>query len=172
MNDADLIALRRQKDQFFKTSPHSPLTPEQQDAFQGIRFFAPNPALDLVVDVERLPGDAVTVQTTSGEVRQYQRYGRFTFTVDGENAALTVYETPHGFFLPFTDAAEDIYGGGRYLEPELLNESPDRARFEVNFNLAYNPYCAYGPGWSCPLVPLENRLKVAIRAGEKQPEER
>jgi uncharacterized protein len=170
MNDADLIAFRRQKDQFYKTSEQSPLTPDQQDAFDGIRFFDPNQALDLVLEAERLPGEAVAVQTTSGEIRQYHRYARITFEVEGETAALTIYETAHGFFLPFIDTAEEVYGGGRYLEPELIDETPERVRFEVNFNLAYNPYCAFGPGWSCPLVPLENRLKVAIRAGEKEPQ--
>ncbi|MBK8023832.1 MAG: DUF1684 domain-containing protein [Chloroflexi bacterium] len=170
MNDHDLVAFRRQKDQFFKTSPQSPLTPEQQERFQGIRTFDPNAALDLELEGERLAGETITVQTTSGELRHYRRYARVAFEVDGQEAALTIYQTPHGFFLPFTDTAEEIYGGGRYLEPELIDETPDRARFEVNFNLAYNPYCAYGPGWSCPLVPLENRLNVAIRAGEKVPE--
>lgn len=171
MTTEELLAYRRQKDQFMKTSPQSPLTPEQQDAFTGIRFFDPNPALDLVLDAERLGGEAVAVQTTSGDIRHYHRYARITFEVEGEFVSLTLYETNHGFFLPFIDTAEGIYGGGRYLEPELIDETPERARFEVNFNLAYNPYCAYGPGWSCPLVPLENRLKVPLRAGEKQPTE-
>jgi uncharacterized protein (DUF1684 family) len=169
MNDTDLIAFRRQKDQFYKTSEQSPLTPDQQDAFEGIRFFDPNPALDLVLAGERLSGEAMSVQTTSGDIRHYHRYARISFEVDGVMAGLTVYQTAHGFFMPFIDTAGDIYGGGRYLEPELIDETPESARFEVNFNLAYNPYCAFGPGWSCPLVPLENRLTVAIRAGEKQP---
>lgn len=170
MNANEMAGYRRQKDQFYKTSPQSPLTPEQQDKFQGLRYFEHDPALNLVVDAERLTGDVVYLETTSGDSRQYRRYARFNFEVDGESAALTIYETPHGFFMPFIDASDDTYGGGRYLEPELLDETPDTARFEVDFNLAYSPYCAFGDGWSCPLVPLENRVKVAINAGEKIPE--
>jgi uncharacterized protein (DUF1684 family) len=68
-----------------------------------------------------------------------------------------------GFFLPFVDlSGVETYGAGRYLEPV---ERPD-GRFEVDFNLAYNPYCAYNENWSCPITPAENRLRVPIRAGE------
>jgi uncharacterized protein len=77
---------------------------------------------------------------------------------------LTIFHNENGYFLPFTDAlaGAETYGAGRYLEPEQL---PDR-RFRVNFNLAYNPYCAYNEAWSCPITPPENRLTVPVRAGE------
>lgn len=80
---------------------------------------------------------------------------------------LTLFASDHGFFLPFVDSlrGEETYGAGRYLEPE---EGPD-GRFHIDFNLAYNPYCAYNENWSCPLTPFENRLNVPIRAGEKLP---
>ncbi|MCA9903361.1 MAG: DUF1684 domain-containing protein, partial [Anaerolineae bacterium] len=76
--------------------------------------------------------------------------------------------TDFGFFLPFADinANTEPYGAGRYLEPEHLGGN----RFHVDFNLAYNPFCAYNAAYSCPLTPFENRLKVPIRAGEKLPE--
>ncbi|HEY3290725.1 MAG TPA: DUF1684 domain-containing protein, partial [Anaerolineae bacterium] len=72
----------------------------------------------------------------------------------------------HGFFLPFVDAlaGTETYGAGRYLEPEPI---PGGQQFQVDFNLAYNPYCAYNDQWSCPLTPAENRLTVPVRAGEK-----
>jgi uncharacterized protein (DUF1684 family) len=97
-------------------------------------------------------------------VQHYRRFGRFTFTVDGQEAQLTIFTDGQGYFLPFVDAqaGKETYGAGRYLEPEPL----PNGKFLVDFNLAYNPYCAYNENWSCPLTPAENRLKVAIRAGE------
>ena len=78
---------------------------------------------------------------------------------------LTLYHNENGYFLPFADSQAGIetYGAGRYLEPKRL---PD-GRFASDFNLAYNPYCAYNDRWSCPITPAENRIKVPIRAGEK-----
>jgi len=170
MNADELKGLRLEKDQFFKSSPHSPLSPGQQDAFQGLRYFEYNPALTLEVAATRLGGEEIRVQTTSGELRRYRRYARFRFEIAEESAELTVYETPHGYFLPFIDSSPGIYGGGRYLEPELIEETAETARFVVDFNLAYNPYCAFADGFSCPLVPTENRLKVAVTAGECSPD--
>jgi uncharacterized protein (DUF1684 family) len=85
--------------------------------------------------------------------------------VDGQEAELTLYASPHGFFLPFADslAGTETYGAGRYLEPEPVGNG----KFLVDFNLAYNPYCAYNEAWACPITPWENRLRVPIRAGEK-----
>jgi uncharacterized protein (DUF1684 family) len=161
----DLTNFRREKDDFFRTNPSSPLTPGQRRTFTGLRHFPPNPDLRLTLEVEEFPAqDTVRMQTTTGDVQSYERFGRIRFEVEGEEAALTLYHNEHGFFLPFTDslAGNETYGAGRYLEPEPL---PD-GRFLVDFNLAYNPYCAYNEQWSCPITPAENRLKVPIRAGE------
>lgn len=157
---------RRQKDDFFRESPHSPFTPEQQESFEGLHYFPENPEFDLKVDVDMFDEPQhIQIQTNTGDVQSYQRYGRFRFEVDGEQAALTIYRNENSYFLPFADslAGEETYGAGRYLEPEQL---PD-GRFHVDFNMAYNPYCAYNPHWSCPITPPENRLDVPIRAGEK-----
>jgi hypothetical protein len=119
----------------------------------------------LEVNVEPISGDqGIDMQTTGGDVQHYRRFGRFTFTVDGQEAQLTIFTDGRGYFLPFVDAqaGKETYGAGRYLEPEPL----PNGKFLVDFNLAYNPYCAYNENWSCPLTPAENRLKVAIRAGE------
>jgi uncharacterized protein (DUF1684 family) len=157
---------RMQKDEFFRTAPLSPLPPDQKGSFEGLNYFPENPDLDLTVEMEPFEDvEAVQIQTNTGEVQRYERYGRFRFTVEGEEVALTIYRNEQGYFLPFTDAlaGKETYGAGRYLEPE---EFPD-GRFRVDFNMAYNPYCAYNPNWSCPLTPTENRLKVPIRAGER-----
>jgi len=181
MDSEALHEHRQEKDTFFKTSAYSPLTPEQQDAFDGLRYYEPNPDLDMVVTVERLPETTpFQMETTSGDVQQYRRFGRFSFEVEGQPVSLTIYAGAHGYFLPFADAnaGGETYGAGRYLEPESLGDD----RFHVDFNQAYSPYCAYGEPqslsaragrepirWSCPITPAENRLSVAIRAGEMSP---
>ena len=162
----ELENFRAEKDDFFVSHPQSPLTPLQKRTFTGLRYFEENPALRLEVTVTPFPErEEIEIQTSTGDMRVYVRFGRFNLSVDGQEAELTIYETEHGFFLPFIDslAGTETYPAGRYLDPELL---PD-GRFLVDFNLAYNPYCAYNDAWSCPLTPFENRLKVPIRAGEK-----
>jgi uncharacterized protein len=162
---AQLDEFRAEKDSFFATSPESPLTAEQRRDFKGLLYFPENPELRLETEVEMFPvRERVEMQTSTGDVQVYHRHSRFRFRVEGDTADLTIYEGPYGYFLPFVDslAGKETYPAGRYLEPELL---PD-GRFLVDFNLAYNPYCAYNENWSCPLTPFENRLKVPIRAGE------
>lgn len=85
--------------------------------------------------------------------------------MDGQAAALTIYADAYGFFLPFVGAlaGTETYGAGRYLEPQHMEDG----RSFIDFNLAYNPYCAYNDAWSCPRTPWENRLRVPVRAGEK-----
>ena len=157
---------RASKDSFFATHSQSPMTSEQKHDFQGLDYFEENLDLDLEVKIEKFPKqEQITIQTSTGQTQTYIRYGKFKFTVDGQDAELTLYESDGGFFLPFADslAGKETYPAGRYLEPESL--PGDRLR--VDFNLAYNPYCAYNEMWSCPLTPPENRLKIPIRAGEK-----
>jgi uncharacterized protein (DUF1684 family) len=152
---SELQEFRASKDDFFASHPQSPLTPEQRREFRGLHYFDENPDLKLEVKLEKFPE----------QTQIYTRYGKFGFSVDGQDAELTLYASEHGFFLPFVDslAGEETYPAGRYLEPDPLPGD----RFLVDFNMAYNPYCAYNEMWSCPLTPPENRLKVPIRAGEK-----
>jgi hypothetical protein len=162
----ELTDFRAEKDEFFKSHPQSPLTPGQKRNFTGLQYFPENDALRLEVKVDLLPGqEPMPMQTSTGGVQMYMRYGRFKFEVDGQEAELTIYQGEHGFFLPFVDslAGRETYPAGRYLEPEPLPGN----RFLVDFNIAYNPSCAYNEMWSCPITPGENRLKVPIRAGEK-----
>jgi uncharacterized protein len=163
---SQLNEFRVSKDVFFASHPQSPLTPEQKRDFQGLNYFDENPDLKLEVELEKFPEQKqIVIQTSTGQTQAYTRYGKFKFSVDGQEAELTLYSSEHGFFLPFADslAGEETYPAGRYLEPDPLAGD----RFLVDFNTAYNPYCAYNEMWSCPLTPPENRLKVPIRAGEK-----
>jgi len=153
---SQLEAFRAAKNRFFKEHPQSPLTEEQRGGFPGLRYFPEQPALRMVLPVEPSVSEAtVVMETSTGDTQVYRRLGRLRFIVDGQEAALTL----------FADAlaGSETYGAGRYVEPELLADG----RVLLDFNMAYNPYCAYNDDWSCPLTPPENRLRLAIRAGER-----
>jgi uncharacterized protein len=161
-----LEKFRAEKDEFFALDPQSPITPENRRSFKGLNYYPENPALRLEVKLEEFATkDIIKMQTTTQETQTYRRFGQFTFSIEGQQARLTIYKDRTGYFLPFVDglAGKETYPAGRYLEPVPLGES----RFRIDFNLAYNPFCAYNDFYSCPLTPFENRVKVPIRAGEK-----
>ena len=166
---SQLDQFRAQKDDFFQHDWQSPLEADQRVDFHGLKYYSENPALRLSVPIEPYTDqEIVTMITSTGSMREYVKYGRFSFEVNGEIATLQVYQDPESgyFFLPFVDASapSETYGAGRYLDIEP-NEDGE---FLIDFNYAYNPYCAYGDKWSCPIPPKENRLKVRIEAGEKK----
>jgi uncharacterized protein (DUF1684 family) len=167
-----LEGFRQRKDTFFKENQQSPLSESQREVFNHLNYFPDNPDLRLVLDIDTSGegiGEEVTLGTVNGLAKQYVRAGRVTFDVDGEPVSLSVFkeQTRGHFFVPFRDATagSETYEVGRYLEPKLL---PD-GRLSLDLNLAYNPYCAYNTGWSCPIPPFENIVKVPIKAGETLP---
>jgi hypothetical protein len=167
---SELTDFREAKDQFFAQDLHSPLTRAQRRKFRGLDYFPENPHLRFLVKIiELLDRDRVVIEltTSTGGSNAYRRWGTFTFAVDGGSATLTVYKgLDNGeLFLPFADATSghESYGAGRYLDLSPLEDG----RYLVDFNYSYNPYCAYNPNWSCPVPPAENRLRVPVRAGEK-----
>jgi len=143
------------------------LRPDQRHSFTGLLYFSDNPSLRLHAKLdEHVAHDVVMMQTSTGSKQQYVRAGKISFAVGGQNVKLCVYKDAHGYFLPFRDATgeDETYGAGRYLEPEV---GPN-GLLEVDFNQAYNPYCAYNEQYSCPIPPKENLISVRIEAGEKR----
>jgi len=163
----NLKEYRKQKDWFFENDQHSPLPEEEKETFQGLNYYSENPLLRFEVHVKPFEDHIqVEMQTSTGDLQQHTKYGSFQFDVDGEGADLTIYTSADGgAFVPFVDATsgKETYGAGRYMELEQLGGN----NYLVDFNLAYNPWCAYSPFFSCPIPPQENRLSVAIQAGEK-----
>lgn len=163
-----VVYMRQDKDFFFKTDRDSPIPEADRETFESLKYFPINDDLVFALDVDQyLWKTEVTISTNVGEEAQYVRYGRIRFPVDGKEQTLTVYQSEGGLFLPFMDATSGVetYEGGRYLEPDL----DVTGKLLVDFNLAYNPFCAYGGAdWSCPIPPMENRLSVRIEAGEKK----
>ena len=163
---AAIEAERVEKDYYLRRDPYSPI--EDRVSFAGLSYYPPDPAFRFTLPLHPVEPEPLTFQTNTGDERVYQRIGTVEFEVEGQPAQLAVYKSEDydELFLPFRDATSstETYGAGRYLEPvELAN-----GQLLVDFNLAYNPYCAYSEAFSCPLPPVENWLKVAIRAGEKK----
>ena len=163
----DLIAMRAAKDTFLRGDA-SPLPVEARANFKGLVYYDPDPQSR--VDATFTPAaaaDTVWVTTSAATREAYLRHGTCNFTLDGQALQLACYRSPESgeLFVPFTDATSNhtTYGGGRYLDVVI---GPDN-NVQLDFNRAYSPYCAYAPGWVCPLPPAENHLPVEIRAGEK-----
>jgi uncharacterized protein len=160
---------RQNRDRFFKEHEHSPLTPEQRERFTELSFFPENEDLrfEVELDTADLSGEPVSLATNTGLPKDFIPAGRAHIEVDGHPVSLTVFREPGRgrYFLPFRDATagEETYGVGRYVDPQA---TPD-GRVILDFNYAYNPYCAYNDRWTCPIPPLENVVPVAIRAGER-----
>jgi uncharacterized protein (DUF1684 family) len=162
----DVATLRREKDDLFGHSHDSPLTHEQRHSFTGLRYFPEDPACRFEVVLEPEPTQVLeSVETSDGSTSELVRAGHLCFRVGDRDASLLGYEQGHSLFIPFRDrtSGNETYGAGRYVEAEPLGAG----RYLLDFNRAYNPYCAYNENWSCPLPPRENWLDVEIRAGEQ-----
>ena len=173
----EVNAFRREKDDFFATSPQSPLPHDQRHhgRFSGLSYYPPDPAFR--VEAEVVPfarPEVVQLATSTGEIRPQARYAELLFRIGDHDLRLAGFTDPqqqhtHELFVPFRDATsgQETYGAGRYLEVALEHHADGAHSATVDFNLAYNPYCAYSPDYSCPIPPAENRLPVAITAGER-----
>lgn len=162
-----LLQQRQEKDHFFKNNAYySPLPQQDLYEFDGLSYYEPNPTYQYTLELKAAEPEPLVFETSTGTEQEYERIGTIDFEVEGEPATLAIYKSAEGdFFLPFRDATsgKETYGAGRYLEPvQLANK-----QLLLDFNLAYNPYCAYSTDYTCPLPPFENWLQVPIRAGEK-----
>ncbi|GIW11091.1 MAG: hypothetical protein KatS3mg061_2148 [Dehalococcoidia bacterium] len=165
---------RAGRDRLFAQHPQSPLAPEQRAHFRGLSYFPYDPAYRLVVPVRSAPPAERTVPAGEDGVVHLVRVGRLEFVLAGVPCGLEVYWLRGyggGLFLPFADATSgsETYGGGRYLLDTVKHADlgGDAAGLVLDFNYAYNPSCCYHERWVCPLAPPENRLPVAVRAGER-----
>lgn len=158
----------------YRHPDHSPLLPNDRARFTELERFAPDARYRVMAAFKPKAGKPFGMKTTTDRLPQYQAVGELRFTVAGRKERLTVFRNidlarKPGYedylFLPFTDLTngEETYGGGRYLDLR----APLGKQVELDFNRAYNPYCAYGGRYSCPIPPLENHLGVRIEAGVK-----
>ncbi|AIZ63209.1 hypothetical protein PK28_05025 [Hymenobacter sp. DG25B] len=175
-NDNDyflrLRKARQEKNAGFRRAANSPLDQKQRDGFDSLRYFAPDRAYRVEAQLERFAKqDTVLMPLTDGKADKYLRWGRAAFEVNQQPQQLTLFLKADGqdstLFIPFTDKTNGFssYGGGRYLDAALPGK--DSKEIELDFNQAYNPFCAYNNGYACPVPPADNRLAVEIRAGEQ-----
>lgn len=163
---------REDKERFMRSSKTSPFR-ESNIKFNGLQYYKPDPHYKLVAKftpAER--PDALLLPTSDGKEMRYLPYGYADFELDNTNNRLLILKLADGseedghLFIPFGDetSADETYGAGRYLD---INHQKNKKTVELDFNKAYNPYCAYSETYSCPLPPRENLLPIPIRAGEK-----
>lgn len=151
---------------------HSPLPKDERKGFTALPRFTADRAYCVKARFEAQEGPVFNMKTSTAREPKYQSIGTLYFTLAGRPEQLTVFRNidlsrlddyRNYLFVPFTDLTngETTYGGGRYLDLE----GPLGATVELDFNRAYNPYCAYGGGYSCPIPPMENHLEVLVKAG-------
>ena len=163
-------------ERFSAASPDSPVPQsERQAGFSGLRYFPPDRAYRVLAEVTPVAQqELVQLATSTGELRPQLRYAELRFRLGDQELRLAGFSDPHvhhthELFVPFRDATSghETYGAGRYLEVALEHHADNTHSGTLDFNLAYNPYCAYSPYYSCPFPPAENTLPVAVQAGER-----
>jgi len=165
-----LARFRIEKDRFFRTSLDSPLHGDVE-GFHGLNYFDPDPSLRFEEKLQRYANpDAIMFATSKGTRQLFNRVGYFDLNIAGTQVRINAYQSAErddqNLFLPFRDgtSGKESYGAARYLDLEVEHND----EYVVDFNYAYNPYCAYSEDYVCPLPPRENWLKVQILAGEKK----
>ncbi|MCI4356047.1 MAG: DUF1684 domain-containing protein [Thermoplasmata archaeon] len=166
----ELKTERAMKDEFMARHPESPFVQGSIYDFRGLEYFPPNERLRVRAKLERIPEPKEAYLRTNRDGQSAMRWvGDLVFSVGGRALRLKVFHAGEGVgtsvFVPFRDgtSGRETYGAGRYLTLEL-NEADD---YELDFNRAFNPYCAYTDAYECGFPPAENDLPVPIRAGEK-----
>lgn len=162
---------------FYNNQNSTPLNEEEQKDFKGLTFFIIDEKFIVEAELEVLKNQKTFLMPSTGKIQQkYKKYGILHFKIDEKPLQLVVYQNidlskRKGFekhlFLPFYDLTngETTYGGGRYLDVQV----PESNKMIIDFNKAYNPYCAYSPRYSCPITPEENFLDIEIKAGVTYP---
>ena len=171
----NIEAERQTKDSTFLIKSESPLSDSQIALFTGLNYYRVKKKFVFEAQLEKLTEEQIIkLKTSTDRLPEYKIYAYVYFDYHGKKQKLTAYqsldhqldsENGNLLFLPFTDNNSTIttYGGGRYVDFEI----PDGDSFILDFNKAYNPYCAYNHKWSCVIPPSENALNIAINAGEK-----
>jgi uncharacterized protein (DUF1684 family) len=162
----------------FHDKETSPLTAKDLKTFEALEFYKIDEKFKITAKlVKEKDPEIFEMQTTTSRKPLYIKYGTLTFTLDGKEQTLTIYQNKDFdrdpqykdyLFLPFTDktSGNGSYGGGRYLDVLTTDENAD-GTITIDFNKSYNPYCAYNSNYSCPITPKENTVSVALKAGIK-----
>lgn len=177
----DVKIFREGRDREFRNKNTSPLLDEDFLNFKGLNYFDIDEKFAVKAEFTKTPDEKYFMMpTTSGISAKYVKVGVLRFQIDGKEQMLAVYQSERvltdetwrkkyggSYFIPFRDLTngKETYGGGRYIYMKI----PDADETILDFNLTFNPSCAYGSDkYSCPIPPKENFLQVKIFAGEKK----
>jgi len=170
----EINAFQQKLTEEYENPTTSPLK-EKATEFKGHEFFPIDLSYRVQATITPFKEEPFFTMPTSGPKKPaYRKYGLLKFQLQGKDYELTLFQNQammrnplyrDYLFLPFTDltTGESTYGGGRYIDMRL----PKGSTMIVDFNQAYNPYCAYATGYSCPIPPEENDLAIAVKAGIK-----
>jgi uncharacterized protein (DUF1684 family) len=163
---------RQEKDAFFAHHLQSPVPHWERESFQCLAYYPPDSTYRLELELhEHEEKGGLRMEVTGGGEQEYIRWGEFRFQIGGQEQALQAYKRDLGeerFFVPFRDATSgnETYGAGRYLDLDRSHYLGG-GKWVLDFNEAYNPWCAYSDAYICPSTPPENWLQVPVYAGEK-----
>ncbi len=162
---------RKEKDRYFATEHSSPIPHEDRAKFCGLNYFPPDAKYSIKTKLYGYDRPRIILMTTSkGTNQKFYEFGYFDFEIGGHKAKLQAYKSAERedkeLFVPFRDktSGNESYPAARYLDLRMS----DNDQYMLDFNFAYNPYCAYSDDYVCPLPPKENWLDIEIRAGEKK----
>ena len=170
-----VIAHQASENKHFSDKEKTILTEDDFEHFSGLEFYPIDLKYSVKAKFVRTPNEVpFLMPTTTDRLPEYVKYGEAHFIIDDKELELALYQstTPYDeegyedyLFLPFTDltSGDGSYGGGRFLDARI----PKGNKIIIDFNKAYNPYCAYNHKYSCPIPPKENDLLVRIEAGVK-----
>jgi uncharacterized protein (DUF1684 family) len=156
----------------------SPLTEKDFKHFEGLPFFSIDTTFAVKATLEYTPNDSIfKMKTTTDRLPEYRRGAIARFIIDGKEYELSLYRNlrlmtmekyKNYYFLPFKDntCGNTSYGGGRFMDFNIVEGQEELI---IDFNMSYNPLCAYNVRYSCPIVPQENYLDVEINAGVMAP---
>ncbi|MEY4384486.1 MAG: hypothetical protein RI995_2028 [Bacteroidota bacterium] len=161
------VRWKKDKDESMKTGADSPIL--NKEAFNGLQYFSYNPNFVIKFNLKKAEKiQRIPIQMTDGTTEEVSYFGDIESVVAGQSIRLKLYQHDNGeLFLPFKDktAPQETYGGGRYLDIPI--SSLHDSGILINFNYAYNPFCAYNKNYACPVPPKENHLGIRVEAGEK-----
>lgn len=164
---------RTKKDERFKNLQETPLLPENLASFKGLNYFAPDYKWKIKAKLEKFTKpEMLAMQSTKGGTLSYWKFGIVKMRYEDQNIELLVFKSTQAnapeniLFIPFSDnsSGASTYGAGRYLD---VTYNSKHSELMIDFNYAYNPFCAYNPNFDCVFPPKENHIEISVLAGEK-----
>ncbi|MDC9722001.1 MAG: DUF1684 domain-containing protein [Urechidicola sp.] len=169
----EIEAYQYEMNVYYSDKKTSPLKKNDLKSFKHLDFFPTDESFRIVATFERTPNEIpFEMQTSTDRLPIYTQYGIATFTINGKELSLRLYQSQSSaldpdydghLFVPFNDLTNgnETYDAGRYIDLSI----PEANTIVIDFNKSYNPYCAYNDRYSCPIPPRENNLDVEIKAG-------